>query len=401
MVRRSAANPISINEAPEQWLELELPRLRAELSADETGRCRPHAVSPDGVVVTRPGKVWESRQWALFDPPSWPDRQWRLIRTVSCADKPHPSPRQVVVPILRTVDMALDGARTRAAQTREHLDRTWRDNAIRGARDRRRAGAPPDSPIAPTSLNDLPTPRRQRLLDQLAGGPRPFLPSRQAALEHLIRKAQRPCGWRDNKAATGEELRAVLGSDNRYHLLVGPDLVCAETSNDGTEPALLDLTTHRERYQWRTDNVGTTRPREEAMDPSNWLNRTYTWPVTLTAIAEAPEAVAPRQRCSTAASRNWWPAYHDPATVIGRLRRRLTEELGNVCGACHYAPAMLIDHDHTTGLVRGLLCRRCNNGIDHCPHVCGCPWANYLNNPPAQHLQIPYPVRGRQRIPIH
>lgn len=49
--------------------------------------------------------------------------------------------------------------------------------------------------------------------------------------------------------------------------------------------------------------------------------------------------------------------------------------------------------DHFTGLVRGLLCRNCNSRVDWCVHVSGCPWADYLNNPPAAHLQLIVPNR--------
>ncbi len=42
------------------------------------------------------------------------------------------------------------------------------------------------------------------------------------------------------------------------------------------------------------------------------------------------------------------------------LRRRITN-----CQICGRKEKLLIDHDHTTGFVRGLLCFHCNVGIGH------------------------------------
>jgi hypothetical protein len=91
-----------------------------------------------------------------------------------------------------------------------------------------------------------------------------------------------------------------------------------------------------------------------------------------------------------------WPAFLNPTGARsrrGRLRARLVAELGPLCHACRQAPALAIDHDHFTGLVRGLLCRNCNAAVDRCPHVRGCRWAEYLNNPPAAHLRLSVPNR--------
>ena len=36
-----------------------------------------------------------------------------------------------------------------------------------------------------------------------------------------------------------------------------------------------------------------------------------------------------------------------------------------VCALCAARPAVAVDHDHTTGKVRGLLCHQCNIGLGH------------------------------------
>ena len=46
----------------------------------------------------------------------------------------------------------------------------------------------------------------------------------------------------------------------------------------------------------------------------------------------------------------------------------LLQQQGGVCAICHRAPvdrALHVDHDHTTGQVRGLLCAGCNIGMGY------------------------------------
>lgn len=90
--------------------------------------------------------------------------------------------------------------------------------------------------------------------------------------------------------------------------------------------------------------------------------------------------------------RSCWRAYYDSRGPELRARRRaayrhtgradhrlkrygltpeafaaMLEEQGSKCAICRASlvEEVLVDHDHETGRVRGLLCRPCNSGIGH------------------------------------
>lgn len=72
-----------------------------------------------------------------------------------------------------------------------------------------------------------------------------------------------------------------------------------------------------------------------------------------------------------------------------------------MCMGCGIRYGALLDHDHRTGLVRGLLCRHCNQRADVCLHVDGCPWADYQNRPPLLAWREMHPThRETMRLPI-
>lgn len=68
-----------------------------------------------------------------------------------------------------------------------------------------------------------------------------------------------------------------------------------------------------------------------------------------------------------------------------------------MCAARGGSYGVYIDHEHFTGLVRGLLCHFCNTHIDNRTHISGCPWADYLENPPAAPLGLLHPDHKRDR----
>lgn len=62
----------------------------------------------------------------------------------------------------------------------------------------------------------------------------------------------------------------------------------------------------------------------------------------------------------------------------------LFEEQGGGCAICGTANELLcVDHNHSTGSIRGLLCKQCNLGI-----------ANLRDNPALLRLAIKYLERG-------
>lgn len=122
-----------LEDAPEEWLENELRQLR-RLLVDAAGRCRPHAVDPDGVAHFDQRRPWGERHWAIFTQRrrSRSGGRWTLERTVSSPDRPNVSGWQKATPIQRTIAAAEKGAQQRARKARKMLDRR---NLIRQAID--------------------------------------------------------------------------------------------------------------------------------------------------------------------------------------------------------------------------------------------------------------------------
>jgi hypothetical protein len=106
----------------------------------------------------------------------------------------------------------------------------------------------------------------------------------------------------------------------------------------------------------------------------------------------APCHLVDRRRCN--------PPVRPPVNAARRkIFETLIDEFGARCGACRLNPARLIDHDHLSGIVRGLLCLECNPRIDGCLHAKSddCHFARYLNAPPAIGLGLRYPARRQLR----
>lgn len=70
---------------------------------------------------------------------------------------------------------------------------------------------------------------------------------------------------------------------------------------------------------------------------------------------------------------------------------RLVVEGGRECWTCGNRPGVLLDHDHLTSRIRGLLCWYCNHSVSFCMHVSDCPFQVYMDDPPALPLNLTYP----------
>lgn len=86
------------------------------------------------------------------------------------------------------------------------------------------------------------------------------------------------------------------------------------------------------------------------------------------------------------------PLIHHRSAKLAKIYADLITFQGLACSICHNEVGSIIDHDHSTGNVRGLLCRYCNRHVDECLHLSVCPYAEYLNSPP---------VTGQIRHPNH
>ena len=145
---------------------------------------------------------------------------------------------------------------------------------------------------------------------------------------------------------------ALLGTDGLYHPAVGDQLLC----------------------------------------DSHTIGRTGHQPAPGT--APVPLLEVPRNAQCPVTRDNW------PGVIVGSrlaaVRRQLVDALGPGCNICTDPWAQLVDHDHLTGKIRGYLCRWCNAAVDRCRHLDGCPYADYLNHPPANHLNLTHPDARRR-----
>jgi hypothetical protein len=181
------------------------------------------------------------------------------------------------------------------------------------------------------------------------------------------------CRWQqDGHAPSGDHV-AILGSDGRYHLCADGQPACAAAR-------LPDGAYAQEDWCDCGQNLS------DGIDAR--------WVMALTGHLADPASVPRRERCPArygASAQVRWPPYHDQRSPVGRVRIELSQAFGRDCHVCRRWAGTEIDHDPFTGYVRGLLCASCNILVCVCAHVSGCLFGDYLDDPPALPLRIPYP----------
>lgn len=75
-----------------------------------------------------------------------------------------------------------------------------------------------------------------------------------------------------------------------------------------------------------------------------------------------------------------WPTSTPPKEYVWAVLYSLQ---GGHCAYCRHLAPHYVDHDHDTHLVRGLLCRHCNNVEPRCFHDIDC-FSDYRDAPPAK-----------------
>ncbi|WP_455355930.1 endonuclease domain-containing protein [Streptomyces sp. SYSU K217416] len=238
------------------------------------------------------------------------------------------------------------------------------------------------------TLDDLPPYRRAQLLWRWAHQGLAFV-------EQLVSDAENEaCLMPPTPPVPPGKSLAVPGGDGRFHLVRGGRMLCGETES-------VRGWSHRQHCSWTVGDHGPEdwTGRRDVPAEVSWGSLVAEWFVRPTGPGTDPSAVDRRDRCGGGPyeTLHSWPPRPARTASIRRLRAALVDALGPDCHLCGRYPGAMVDHDHQTGLVRGLLCAFCNRTLEECPHVTGCPKADYLLSPPAAGLHLRYPASQEWR----
>lgn len=240
----------------------------------------------------------------------------------------------------------------------------------------------PDPSFNPNNLDDLSIHRQNNLLWHLASSH-----TRAEVAELMPEYSTRSCQVAPHRPARFTS--AVLGDDGLHHLW-HPDygMVCNFLEEPFGGPW-----THKAIFWWKHEG----KPRR----------RTYTTQVSRYGDETEPEFVPPGEVCWLTRIEGryhqkdrqyplMWPEWIGEGKPYQRSRWKFVEILGRGCAVCGGSGVGFMDHDPFTGWVRGMLYGDCNTRIDKCPHLNGCRFADYLNDPPAWKLKADYPGLGNK-----
>ena len=90
----------------------------------------------------------------------------------------------------------------------------------------------------------------------------------------------------------------------------------------------------------------------------------------------------------------FWEPPSDTALPEGACPMRAWQD--GRCGLCGFRDRLVEDHDHATGMVRGMLCRQCNSAEGLRDHNLG-KWRSGMTVAAALHVERRYlnPISGR------
>lgn len=164
--------------------------------------------------------------------------------------------------------------------------------------------------------------------------------------EHLLRC---PAGGNLPAGTAPVDWFAVLGSDGLHHPLHPREWGWACSCALSPKP-WRGRDVPRHGYGCAGPAVPSqTVPFSQRCTPGHWY-----WPIHL----QVPDTYAGKPIPET-----WTRSDRPPAWWV---RIQVWNRQNGMCAVCREAPGQVLDHDHDTGLVRGLLCKSCNRREGQC-----------------------------------